>query len=59
MQVMNDIQTTYDLGRNPITVKVYDNSGWAYTETRTYAKGYQLTGFSTSAAGDVTINTSK
>jgi hypothetical protein len=58
MQVMSDIQTTYDLGRNPITVKVYDNSGWAFTETRTYAKGYQLTGFSTSAAADVTINTS-
>jgi YD repeat-containing protein len=57
MQVMSDIQTTYDLGRNPITIKVYDNSGWAYTETRTYAKGYQLTGFSTSAAAGVTINT--
>jgi YD repeat-containing protein len=57
MQVMSDIQTTYDLGRNPVTVKVYDNSGWAYTETRTYAMGYQLTGFSTSAAADVTIST--
>jgi YD repeat-containing protein len=58
MQVMSDIQTTYDLGRNPITVKVYDNSGWAYTETRTYAKGYQLTGFSTSAAAGVVFSTS-
>jgi hypothetical protein len=57
MQVMSDIQTTYDLGRNPITIKVYDKSGWAYTETRTYARGHQLTGFSTSAAADVTIST--
>ena len=31
MTVLSDVQTTYDLGRNPVTVKVYDNSGWAYT----------------------------
>jgi len=54
---MQDKRTTYDLGGNPTEIKFYDNDGWAYTETRTYARGYQLTDFSTSVAGDVTINT--
>ena len=57
MVVMQDKRTTYDLGGNPTEIKFYDNDGWAYTETRTYARGYQLTDFSTSVAGDVTINT--
>jgi len=57
MVVMQDKRTTYDLGGNPTEIKFYDNAGWAYTETRTYARGYQLTDFSTSEAGDVTINT--
>ena len=57
MVVMQDKRTTYDLGGNPTEIKFYDNAGWAYTETRTYARGYQLTDFSTSVAGDVTINT--
>ena len=57
MTVMQDKRTTYDLGGNPTEIKFYDNDGWAYTETRTYARGYQLTDFSTSEDGDVTINT--
>jgi len=55
--VMQDKRTTYDLGGNPVEIKFYDNDGWAYTETRTYARGYQLTDFSTSEDGDVTITT--
>jgi len=57
MVVMQDKRTTYDLGGNPVEIQFYDNAGWAYTETRTYARGYQLTDFSTSEDGDVTINT--
>ncbi len=43
MAVTQDIQTTFDLGDNPTEIRVYDDYGLAYTETRTYAKGYQLT----------------
>jgi len=57
METLQDTQTDYDLGHNPTSVKFYDNSGWAFTETRTYAKGYQLTGFSESHAAGVTVVT--
>ena len=57
MTVLKDVRTTYDLGHNPTEIKVYSNSGpggaaaaWAYTESRMYASGYQITGFSTNAA---------
>jgi hypothetical protein len=43
MKITQDVEYTYDLGRNPIEVKFSDDAGWAYTETRSYAKGYQLT----------------
>jgi hypothetical protein len=59
MVVKQDIKTTYDLGGNPTEVKFYDNLGLAYTETRTYARGYQLTGASFSDLGtNVTVSTS-
>jgi len=59
MVVKQDIVTSYDLGGNPTEIKFYDNLGLAYTETRTYARGYQLTGasFTTLGAG-VTVTTS-
>jgi len=40
MVVLQDKRTTYDLGGNPTEIRFYDNAGWAYTETRTYARGY-------------------
>jgi hypothetical protein len=43
MVVTQDIRTTYDLGNNPTTIEFFDEYGLAYTETRTYARGYQLT----------------
>jgi YD repeat-containing protein len=59
MVVKQDIVTNYDLGGNPTQIKFYDNLGLAYTETRTYARGYQLTGASFSDLGtSVTVNTS-
>ena len=48
---MQDIRSEYDLGGNPTTVYFYDNVGKAYKETRTYAKGYQITGSSFSETG--------
>ena len=44
MVTTQDIRTTYDLGNNPVEIDFYDDQGSAYTETRTYARGYQLTG---------------
>jgi len=58
MNVLEDKRTTYDLGNNPTEVKHYDNVGWVYTETRTYARGYQLVDFSTQAALGVSVSTS-
>ena len=58
MNVLEEKRTTYDLGNNPTEVKFYDNVGWAYTETRSYARGYQLIDFSTQAAQGVTVSTS-
>ena len=58
MVVTQDIQTTFDLGRNPTGIKFSDNSGWAYTETRSYARGYQLVDFSTSNATGVSVTAS-
>ena len=58
MDKTQDIQTTFDLGRNPISIKTYDNSGWAFTETRSYARGYQLVDFSTSNATGVSVTAS-
>jgi hypothetical protein len=59
MVVKQDIRTVYDLGGNPTEVKFYDNLGLAYTETRTYARGYQLTGATFSdVRADVTVSTS-
>jgi len=58
MVTTHDTHTTYDLGKNATQINVYSNLGpggaaaaWAYTESRTYASGYQITGFSTNAAG--------
>jgi hypothetical protein len=39
MVVTQDIETQYDLGRNPTSVKFSDNSGWAYTEPRVPVTG--------------------
>jgi len=58
MLVTQEIHTKYDLGRNPTEIKYHDAFGWALTETRSYARGYQLTGFSTSARADITVDTS-
>ena len=44
MVTTQDIRTTYDLGNNPTQIDFYDDQGLAYTETRTYARGYQLIG---------------
>jgi hypothetical protein len=58
MVVRQDIRTTYDLGGNATQVKFCDDLGLAYTETRTYARGYQLTGASFSdVRADVTVTT--
>ena len=51
MIVTQDIKTTYDLGGNATQIDFADDSGHAYTETRTYARGYQLTGATFSNAG--------
>ncbi len=60
MEILQDVQKTYDLGGNVLTVKFSDNHGWAFTETRTYANGYQLTGVAeshrTSGSYPVTVN---
>jgi len=48
MEILQDTRTTYDLGGNPTEIQFYDEHGWAYTETRSYAKGYQLTDFAIS-----------
>jgi hypothetical protein len=50
MIVTHERETEYDLGRNPTTVKYFDSYGLAFTETRSYARGYQLTDFSTQVA---------
>ena len=51
MEVRQDIRTTYDLGENPTVVDFYDNEGLAFRDTRTYARGYQLTGSTISDTG--------
>ena len=51
MIVTQDIKTTYDLGGNATEIDFYDDSGHAYTETRTYSQGYQLNGATFSNAG--------
>ena len=58
MIVTQDTKTTFDLGGNPTEIKFYDSSGWAYTETRTYAKGYQITNATFSARAGLTATTS-
>jgi len=58
MIVTQDKITSYDLGGNPTEIKYYDNLGWVYTETRTYAKGFQITNAILNARGGVTANTS-
>jgi len=58
MIVTQDTKTTFDLGGNPTEIKFYDYQGWAYTETRTYAKGYQITNATFSARAGVTATTS-
>ena len=58
MNVLQDVRTTYDLGGKAKEIKFYDQSGWAYTETRAYARGYQLTGATFQAAAGVTVTTS-
>ena len=44
MVTTQDIRTTYDLGNNPTQIDFACEYA-SYTETRTYARGYQLTGF--------------
>ena len=51
MIVTQDVQYTRDLGRNVTQVKFSNDSGWVYTENRSYARGYQITGFTATAAG--------
>jgi len=58
MIVTQDTQTKYDLGGNPTEIKFYDAYGWAYTETRTYARGYQITDTTFSQRTGVTATTS-
>jgi len=58
MIVTQDTITEYDLAGNPTSIKFCNQDGWAYTESRTYASGYQLTGFSISNAADVSVTTS-
>ena len=55
MIVTQDTKTTFDLGGNPTEIKFSDYKGWAYTETRTYAKGYQITNATFSARADITV----
>jgi hypothetical protein len=57
MKITQDVEYTYDLGRNVTQVKFSDDRGWVYTETRTYARGYQLTDFSEEHATGVTVIT--
>jgi hypothetical protein len=55
MKVTQDVEYTYDLGRNVTQVRFSDDEGWVYTETRSYARGYQLTDFSEEHASGVTV----
>ena len=59
MNVLQDKRTTYDLGGNPTEIVFYDNVGKAFKETRTYARGYQITDATISDTGtNVNVSTS-
>ena len=57
MKITQDVEYIYDLGRNVTQVKFTDDRSWVYTETRTHARGYQLTDFSEQHATGVTVIT--
>jgi hypothetical protein len=62
MVTTQDIKTTYDLGGNPTEIKFTDEYGLAYTETRSYGRGYQITDATvtsarTSGSDIVTVST--
>ena len=50
MIVTQDTKTTFDLGGNATEIKFADEYGLAYTETRTYGRGYQITGLTVTSA---------
>ena len=58
MVVTQDIVRSHDFGDNEPEIKLYDEYGLAVTETRTYSRGYQLTGATFTPTAGVTATTS-